>query len=100
MFQAEIDKMEPAQREGIMQITTSWEEKGLTQGLAQGRQEGRQEGQRSLVLLLLEQRIGRLSNEVRDRVSGLSLEQLTGLAIALLNFNSITDLATWLAENG
>ena len=96
MFQAEIDKMEPAQREGIMQITTSWEEKGL----AQGRQEGRQEGQQSLVLLLLEQRVGRLSNEVRDRVSVLSLEQLTGLAIALLNFNSITDLATWLAENG
>ena len=75
-----------------MQITTSWEEKGL----AQGRQEGRQ----SLVLLLLEQRIGRLSDEVRDRVSGLSLEQLDGLAIALLNFNSITDLATWLAKNG
>ena len=96
MFQAEIDKMEPAQREGIMQITTSWEEKGLTQG----RQEGQQEGRQSLVLLLLEQRVGRLSNEVRDRVSGLSLEQLTGLAIALLNFNSITDLATWLAENG
>ena len=92
MFQAEIDKMEPAQREGIMQITTSWEEKGL----AQGRQEGRQ----SLVLLLLEQRIGRLSNEVRDRVSGLSLEQLEGLAIALLRFQAITDLETWLAENG
>ena len=92
MFQAEIDKMEPAQREGIMQITTSWEEKGLAQG--------RQEGQQSLVLLLLEQRIGRLPDEVRDRVSGLSLEQLEGLAIALLNFNSITDLATWLAENG
>ena len=96
MFQAEIDKMEPAQREGIMQITTSWEEKGL----AQGRQEGRQEGQQSLVLLLLEQRVGRLSDEVRDRVSGLSLEQLEGLAIALLRFQAITDLETWLAENG
>jgi hypothetical protein len=29
MFQAEIDTMEPAQKEEIMQATTSWEEKGM-----------------------------------------------------------------------
>jgi predicted transposase YdaD len=28
-FQAEIDKLEPAQKEGIMETLTSWEERGM-----------------------------------------------------------------------
>lgn len=91
-FQVEIDKMGMTEKEAIMQVTTSWEERGIEQGM--------QEGQRSLVLLLLDQKIGQVSDATRDRISTLSLDQLSALAIALLNFNSINDLNQWLDANG
>lgn len=83
-FQAEIDKIGAAQKEAIMQVTTSWEAKG----------------QRSIVSLQLEQKIGRLPDAINNRVSSLSPDQLSSLAIALLNFSSIDDLTKWLNTNG
>ena len=70
----------------------------LEEGRQEGQQEGRQEGERSLVLLLLEQRVGQLPQVERDRISALSLEQLEALALALLNFSSVLDLTTWLEQ--
>jgi hypothetical protein len=90
-FQAELDKIGVAQKEAIMQVTTSWEETGIEKGVKQER--------RSLVTLLLEQKVGQLPNDLTDRISSLSLDQLSSLAIALLNFDSIDDLNHWLAAN-
>ena len=56
----------------------------------------KQEGELSLVLRQLTRRVGELSQEVRERVSNLPLEQLENLGEALLDFNSITDLQAWL----
>jgi predicted transposase YdaD len=61
-------------------------------------EEGRQEGERSLVLLLLEQRVGQLSQIERSRISTLSLERLEALALALLDFSSMADLTAWLEQ--
>jgi hypothetical protein len=83
-FQKELDKIGVAQKEAIMQVTTSWEEKG----------------QRAIVCLLLEQKVGQLPDALSDRISSLSLNQLSVLAIALLNFNSVDDLKQWLDTNG
>lgn len=79
-------------RESVIyqEILQEGEERGLTQGLLQG--------QRSLILRMLEQKIGLPSQQERDRISTLNLEQLGNLAIALLNFSSQTDLEVWLAE--
>jgi Domain of unknown function (DUF4351) len=79
-----------------MQVTTSWEETGI------------EKGQRSLVTLLLEQKIGQLPDSASDRISALSLEQLSALArcfadtarVALLNFDSLDELNHWLEVNG
>jgi predicted transposase YdaD len=62
----------------------------------EGREEGREAEARSLVFRLLTRRVGELSQEVRSRIETLSLEQLENLGEALLDFNSITDLQTWL----
>jgi Domain of unknown function (DUF4351)/Putative transposase, YhgA-like len=83
-FQAELDKIGTAQKEAIMQVTTSWEEKG----------------QRSLISLLIEQKVGQLPEALNSRVSSLSPNKLSSLAIALLNFSSIDDLSNWLSANG
>ncbi len=67
-----------------MQTLTSWEEKGM------------EKGQRSLIFLLLEQKVGQLPDVLTDRINTVSLQTLEALAIALLRFESIDDLTTWL----
>jgi Domain of unknown function (DUF4351) len=71
-----------------MQVTTSWEEKGV------------EKGTRSLVSLQLEQKVGQLPTDLRNLISTLAPERLSALAIALLNFSSIDDLSNWLNVNG
>ncbi len=82
-----------------MQVTTSWEAKGIEAGIGQ---EGR-----SLVSILLNQKFEQLPEALNDRISSLSLDQLSALArcfadtarVALLNFSSIDDLSNWLNAN-
>jgi Domain of unknown function (DUF4351)/Putative transposase, YhgA-like len=87
-FQAEIDTMGIQEKEAIMQATTSWEEIGI------------EKERRSMVCLQLEQKMGELSDRLNDRINRLSPEQLKSLAIALLHFESIDDLTTWLGDQG
>jgi hypothetical protein len=81
-------KIGATQKEAIMQATTSWEEKGI------------EKERRSLISLLLQQKVGKLPDTLSDRVSTLALDQLSTLAIALLNFSSIDDLSNWLNALG
>lgn len=62
-------------------------------------QEEAEQREKALVLRLLTKRIGELSPIVRSQVEALSLEQLENLGEALLDFNSMRDLQTWLANN-
>lgn len=78
---------------------TSVEQIGFERGIQQGREEGQQAGQRSLVFLLLEQRVGQLSDDIRDRISQLNLTQLEALALALLSFSTLAELEAWLESH-
>ncbi len=62
------------------------------------KQEGREVEARSLIFRLLTRRVGELPQEIRQSVESLSLEQLENLGEALLDFNSMADLQTWLEE--
>jgi predicted transposase YdaD len=67
--------------------------------LKEGRAEGRAEGltrERSLVIRLLIKRVGELPQNVLERIENLSLEQLENLGEALLDFQGIADLLSWL----
>ncbi len=64
----------------------------------EGKEEGREVEARSLILRLLTRRVGELPSPVRQRVEDLSLEQLENLGEALLDFNSMANLQTWLEE--
>jgi predicted transposase/invertase (TIGR01784 family) len=85
---------------------TEWQEegeaiglkKGLKKGLKEGKAEGVVEASRSLVTLLLNQKLGTVPSATLDRVLTLSPNQLESLAIALLNFNEMSDLTTWLDD--
>ncbi|MDJ0674015.1 MAG: DUF4351 domain-containing protein [Calothrix sp. MO_167.B42] len=52
----------------------------------------------SLILQLLNRRVGELPQEVCSLVENLSLEKLENLSEALLDFSSMADLQLWLEE--
>ncbi|MEO0968202.1 MAG: Rpn family recombination-promoting nuclease/putative transposase [Cyanobacteria bacterium J06639_18] len=60
----------------------------------------KQEGELSLILRLLNCKVGELPQEIRQRIEALSLEELENLAEALLDFTSMNDLHVWLEALG
>jgi hypothetical protein len=69
-------------------------------GYDRGKVDGKEEEARSLISLQLKQKLGELSARLNDQINGLSPEHLKALAIALLRFESIEDLITWLEAHG
>jgi len=63
-----------------------------------GKAQGRREEAVSLILRLLNRRLGEISSTLSQQIQELSLEQLETLGEALLDFTSLTDLTTWLLE--
>lgn len=92
VFQAELKRIEPHERERVMEIVTSWMEKGIEQGIERGAKQGK----RYLVLRQLRKQLGSLGAEFEDRIAELSVEQLERLAEALLDFTAPSDLTIWL----
>ncbi|NMG22927.1 Rpn family recombination-promoting nuclease/putative transposase [Brasilonema bromeliae] len=62
------------------------------------REEVRQEQALELIMRQLRRRIGNMDQQLQERISQLSIEQLENLAEALLDFSSQADLATWLQD--
>ena len=91
---------------GFSQAFLDWEEateaKGISIGEKRGQEIGisigQQEQARSLVLRQLARRIGILPVDIRSHVEQLSLMQLDELGEALLDFEQLVDLTTWLDE--
>ena len=88
IFQSELSTMELEEQEQIMQITTSWEQKGLAQG--------RVEGQSNTILRLLNRKFGSLSKATAEQIESLQPNQLDSLTEDLLDFQSLDDLIQWL----
>ncbi|MFN6519493.1 MAG: DUF4351 domain-containing protein [Nostoc sp. CreGUA01] len=91
------------EQEQTMSYITTGERIGYERGKEEGKQEGKEEGKQeqgqTLVLRLLQRRVGGLPEEVRGRIQALSLEQLEALGEALLDFTAIEDLLNWLEAN-
>jgi predicted transposase YdaD len=95
----EIKKFDSVSKEVVMEIVTSWEERGKEIGLQQGLQQGSQQEALAISLRLLRHKIGELSPESEMRIRNLSVAQLEDLSLALLEFNDASDLAAWLDKN-
>ena len=80
----------------MMSYITSVEEIGYDRGLNDGKTEGKVEEAQSLILRLLNRKLGVLPDRTIDRINKLSITRLESLGEALLDFNTIEDLTTWL----
>jgi hypothetical protein len=65
-------------------------------GIRKGKEIGLQEGKAALILIQATAKFGEIAPELREEISTLPLECLDELAIALLNFQTLEDLTTWL----
>jgi predicted transposase YdaD len=91
-FWREIRQLEEETR---MPYITSVERLGIEQGIEQGMQRG----EATLVLRLLNRRLGQVTTSVEKQVRQLSVEQLEDLGEALLDFENEADLLHWLSQN-
>jgi Domain of unknown function (DUF4351) len=91
-FMEQVGRIEGKQKEGVMQIVTSWQE--------QGRQEGRQEQGNALVLRQLKRKLGKVSKPIEQTIETLAIDRLNDLGEALLDFSSEADLRAWLEQVG
>ncbi|MBD2125105.1 DUF4351 domain-containing protein [Microcoleus sp. ZQ-A2] len=97
-FQAELDRIEPARQEEVMQIVTSWMEEGLQRGRQEGLEEGRRQEALSLVLRQLARRVGEMEPELQEQIQALAIAQIEDLGEALLDFSTKADLEAWLED--
>ena len=67
-------------------------------GKQEGRLEGQQEEAETLLMRQLSKRFGKLSDRHQTQISALEITQLEDLAEALLDFQSISDLESWLEQ--
>jgi flagellar biosynthesis/type III secretory pathway protein FliH len=92
IYQTELEKLAPVEKEQIVEATMSWAERAEQKGL----QQGLQQGMLTLVTKQIEHRFGPIDSQTRERLSGLSSDQLESLGDALMDFFKPEDLAKWL----
>jgi predicted transposase/invertase (TIGR01784 family) len=71
---------------------------GKVEGKAEEREIGLQR-ERALILKLLNRKLGNLSPQLQSQVSALSIDRVESLGEALLDFDSMSDLESWLSQN-
>lgn len=74
------------------------EDLGIQKGIQQGIQQGRQQGEVAIILKLLNRRFGPVSLDIATQIHQLNIAQLEDLGIALLDFQSETDLLNMNAQ--
>ena len=102
-FRDAVGEVLPRRKEKIMstvakELRAEARQEGRQQGHREGRQEGQQEGMVKLTLVLLQQRLGRISAAIRRKIVSLSSEKLEELGLALIEFRTQKDLSNWLAR--
>ena len=95
LFEQESAKLlDRAEQARVMELTTSWEEKGIEKGLKEGLHRECQ-----LVVRQLRRRFGPLTPAIESRISSLPVDHLEALGESLLDFASVADLSAWLAAH-
>jgi predicted transposase/invertase (TIGR01784 family) len=84
--------------EGMFGLSELRKTKVYQEALLEGKQEGL-DHERSLILRMLERRVGKVSQKARSQVLSLSFTELDSLGEALLDFSAPSDLKAWLLSH-
>ena len=96
-----LNEVELRQTRFYQEVSAEGRQEGKQEGLQEGKQEGKQEECILLLSRLLRRKFGlqpQLENSLQE-LTCFPLEKLEDLADALLDFNGVTDLETWLANH-
>ncbi|MCD8485188.1 MAG: DUF4351 domain-containing protein [Desertifilum sp.] len=93
LFKAELDAMDLSEEEQVMEIVTSWMERGIEQGLQQGLAR-----ESLLVLRPIKTRFRNLSPDIEERISRLSIAEIELLGESLFDFATEAEVSTWLEQ--
>jgi hypothetical protein len=99
----QVAKIEGKQKEGVMQIVTSWEQRGIELGIEKGVERERLESlarRGSLLVKQLGRMLGKVPVKLEGAVMGLSSELMDELGLALFDFEGVEDLRVWLKGKG
>jgi flagellar biosynthesis/type III secretory pathway protein FliH len=94
-----LSKKTQEDREFIMRLAPLYQqdrEQAVQEGVQQGIQQGRQQGEAYLLLRQLQRRFGEIPQNLEETIRNLPVERLEDLGLALLDFNTLTDLENWL----
>ncbi|MCF4966446.1 Rpn family recombination-promoting nuclease/putative transposase [Nostoc sp. CMAA1605] len=98
----ELKQANLVEEEGIMEIVTSWMEKGIERGIErgieQGIERGIEQGEQKIVKRQLKRRFNNIDSTLENRIDSLSVEQIENLADAIFDFQSVEDLINWLDQ--
>jgi hypothetical protein len=99
VFEAELNRMGLSEEEEarVMEIVTSWMEKGIERGFQQGFQQALAR-EAALVLYQLNDRFRGIPQSVEEEIRRLSIVEIELLGEALFKLASETDLRSWLEQ--
>ena len=97
-LEEEIGKVDEKEAKRMIEITTSWEEKGKMKGRMEGKAEGKAEGQASILLRLLKKKFGYMPVEMENRVMSMPVEKLQELAEAIFDLETIDDVNSFISK--
>jgi Domain of unknown function (DUF4351) len=93
IFQEEINRMGLTEQEQVMEIVTTWMERGMERGIERGA-----ERETALVLRQLARQLKTVSPALEEKVRQLPIAQVEVLGEAMFDFSSEADLVNWLAS--
>ena len=95
-LEEEMGKMDEKEASRMIELTTSWEEKGRSKGRIEGKIEGKIEGQAEMLLRLLKKRFKDMPIELENKVRTLSEAKMAQLAEAIFDLKTIEDVRAFL----
>jgi len=93
-----LSKKTQEDRNFIMRLAPLYQqdrEQAVQQGVQQGLEQGRIQ-EANLVIRLLQRRFGEIPQNLEETIRKLPVERLEDLGLALLDFDTLTDLDNWL----
>jgi len=93
-----LSKKTQEDRNFIMRLAPLYQqdrEQAVQQGVQQGLEQGRIQ-EANLVIRLLQRRFGEIPQNLEETIRQLPVERLEDLGLALLDFDTLTDLDNWL----